>query len=61
MLTTNLAMETPMPARYAVPVPRRSDAIRGALQCAFAAPSDDREILLLLRRLDHVEYAKRRD
>lgn len=57
--TSHLNMEIAMPSRYAVPSPRRSDAISGALRCAFEPPLDDRDIMMLLRRIDHAEYTKR--
>nr|WP_165388343.1 hypothetical protein [Sphingomonas populi] len=49
-----------MPARYAIPVPRRSDAISGALQCAFEAPADDGDMIMLLRKIDQADQAPRR-
>lgn len=49
-----------MPSRYAIPIPRRSDAISGALRCAFEAPADDRDILMLLQQIDHADSATRR-
>jgi len=48
-----------MTTRYAIPAPHRSDAISGALRSAFEAPLDDREMMMLLRRIDTADCAKR--
>jgi len=49
-----------MPVRYAIPTPRRSDVISGALRCAFEAPADDRDMMMLLRNIDQADLASRR-
>ena len=57
--TSNLTSEIAMTTRYAIPAPHRSDAISGALRSAFEAPLDDREMMMLLRRIDTADCAKR--
>ncbi|WP_169833137.1 hypothetical protein [Sphingomonas panacis] len=49
-----------MPVRYAIPMPRRSDTISGALRRAFEAPADDCDMMMLLRTIDQADLAARR-
>jgi hypothetical protein len=44
--------------RFAVAAPSASDVIRGALQQAFATPSDERDLTTLLARIDRAERGR---
>lgn len=50
-----LDTESPSMIRYAIPAPRRSDTISGALRCAFAAPADEVDFSMLLARIDQAD------
>ncbi|AOH84573.1 hypothetical protein AWL63_11930 [Sphingomonas panacis] len=59
-IKSNPDTEAAMPVRYAIPMPRRSDTISGALRRAFEAPADDCDMMMLLRTIDQADLAARR-
>ncbi|SDA20858.1 hypothetical protein [Sphingomonas sp. NFR15] len=59
-MKSNHTTGTATPMRFAIPTPRRSDAISGALRCAFEAPADERDFIMLLHHIDHADEMMRR-